>query len=535
MPGWLQLFEIARFGRPIALFLSLLVVGWALRRLMGRGMATMAMPVTRRFMNVAPALALAAFLAISAWYAVDSRYYDFAEPTMPAVAWMFEIGQPLYPAPGAPERYAHIYGPMAFIPLAFAMRVAGPDLRAVKWLSTSAALLGLLILFVALRSRTTPRHALMFTGVSALLFLIFRNTAFWPRPDSLELLCVSLGLWAASNRSLSVGWIILGASAGVLWNLKFSGPLYSLPLFVLLFERAGARRVILATVVAIAVFALPFLVFPNVAFGNYVTWIRLSARHGIVWSTLRLNVEWALFLLVPLILANRTLERRTPPKVSRTVLIALCLAMCSVVVLASKPGAGPYHLLPFVPAICFLTAIQIPDDRVLDDAPTMVVWAFLAFSVTATLIALAQQASFISTVRQIDAVEPLADVTQFWNEHPNDTIEVGYSSDERMTFVRPALVFHTGTYLLDQPAIQEHQLAGLAIPESTVAALRSCAVAFWLIPKGGVPFSSTNRYPQMAGRALFDDGFRRAFFESYRQVGSTRFFDVWTCRAATRR
>jgi hypothetical protein len=530
MPGWLQLFEIARFGRPLGLFLTLLGIGWGLARLVERRVLARAASVARALLAIVATVALAAFVAIAAWYALDHRYYDFAEPTMPAVAWMFEIGKPLYPPPNAPERYAHIYGPMAFIPHAVAMHVAGPDLRTVKWVSASAALLASMTLFAVLRSRTSWRHAVMFTGLCALLWLVFRNTAFWPRPDSLELLCVSLGLWGALNGS-PVGWMMLGVCSGVLWNLKFTGPLYSLPLFVILFERAGARRVTLATATTIVVFTLPFLVFPNVSFGNYVSWIRLSARNGIVWSALRLNVEWALFLLVPVILAGRTVERSKRPYLSPAVLLALCLAMCVVVVLASKPGAGPYHLLPFVPVICFLTAVRISLRGTVDGEPGMVVLVLFAFALTAALIAVAQQASFIATVRQIDAVGPLADITEFSNQHPGDSIELGYASDERMTFVRPAMVFRSGTYLLDQPAIQEHQLAGITIPDSTVAALRSCAVRFWLIPKAGPPFSSSNRYPQMAGRKLFDDRFRRAFFESYRQSGSTRFFDVWSCRA----
>ena len=152
MSDWLQLFEIARFGRPLVLFLSLLAVGWVLARLLPRRMATTAVPVARRVMVVAPALALAAFFTISAWYAIDRRYYDFAEPTMPAVAWMSRSASRSYPPPDAPERYAHIYGPMAFIPYAVAIQVLGQDLRTVKWVSTSAALLSLLVLFLLLRS-----------------------------------------------------------------------------------------------------------------------------------------------------------------------------------------------------------------------------------------------------------------------------------------------------------------------------------------------------------------------------------------------
>jgi hypothetical protein len=535
MSDWVQFLEIARFGRPLVILLSVLAAGWALARLQTRTMTARIAPLARRLIFSTTVLALAAFITITVWYAVDRRFYDFAEPTIPAVAWMFAIGKPLYPSTAAPDRYAHIYGPMAFIPDAFAMQVAGPDLRVVKWISASAALLGLLFLVVALRSRTAWRHAVVLTGMCALLLLLFRNAAFWPRPDSLELFCVALGLWAVVSGPRAANSIIVGVSTGILWNLKFSGPLYSVPLFVLLLNRAGVQRTMLAVTLAVVVFALPFLVFPNVALSDYLGWIRLSARNGIVGSTLRLNLEWTVYLLVPLIAVAGVTGGRLAQDGSTTAVLALSVSMLSVAVLASKPGAGPYHLLPFLPTICVLTAIRLPNGRMLDEAPPMVAWLFFGFVLTALLIAFAQQTSFIATVRQIDAIEPLADVTQFANQHPHDTIEVGYSADERMTFVRPALVFRTGIYLLDQPAIQEHQLAGIGIPESTLTALRSCAVAFWLVPKGSPPFSSINRYPQMQGRPLFDERFRQTFFESYRLAGSTHFFNVWTCTGAASR
>ncbi len=481
----------------------------------------------RVFVVALPSLGLTAFISIAVWYATDRRYYDFAEPTMPAVAWMFEVGKPLYPPPDAPDRYAHIYGPMAFIPHALAMRVLGGDLRVTKSVGASAGLLGLLCLFLALRCSIGTRGAVVWAGYCALLLLVFRNAAFWTRPDSLELFCVSIGLWAIVRRSAFAGWLILGVSAGVLWNLKFSGPLYSLPLFVLYVERHDARRLMLAVATSAIVVVLPFVAFANISVHDYLTWIRLSGSNGIVWSTLRQNVEWILYVLVPLALSRRALPHQHVPPVSTRVTGSLYLALGGVALLASKPGAGPYHLLPFLPITFYLAGIQ--SDRLTADGDRRLRLPILAFTAVAVLIALAQQTSFISTVREINAIDAIADVMQFSSEHPDAAIEIGYSSDERMTFVRPLLVFRSGVYLLDQPAIQEHQLAGVGIPATTLAALRSCAVTFWLIPKGGVPFSAINRYPTMHGRPLFDDSFRRAFFESYRPAGTTNYFDVWTC------
>ena len=55
------------------------------------------------------------YAASVAWYASDDHYFDAAEPTMTIVGWLFSQGQPLYHDPASAERYAHIYGPLAFL------------------------------------------------------------------------------------------------------------------------------------------------------------------------------------------------------------------------------------------------------------------------------------------------------------------------------------------------------------------------------------------------------------------------------------
>jgi hypothetical protein len=178
--------------------------------------------------------------------------------------------------------------------------------------------------------------------------------------------------------------------------------------------------------------------------------------------------------------------------------------------------------------VTFLTAMQMDRLR-LEDVGILLPVTFTAVAVAITL---AQQTSFISTVKQIDAAGPSADVLRFADSHPGAVIQIGYSSDERMTFVRPLLVFRSNTYLLDQPAIQEHQLAGIEIPDATERAFRSCAVTYWLIPKAGEPFSAVNRYPSMHRRPLFGSTFRQAFFDAYERSDRTDYFDVWTCHVS---
>jgi hypothetical protein len=528
MPDWLQLFEIARFGRPLVLSAIVYAALWASTRVLHVPSIPTRAVAADRLLVLACGIACVAFIAIATWYGCDRRYYDFAEPTMPAVAWMFEIGKPLYPVTTAAERYAHIYGPMAFIPYGAAIRLFGPDdLIVTKWPGAAAGVVSLVFVFVTLRSRVSTARSIVFTGYSALLLLVFRNAAFWSRPDSLELLCTSIAVWSVA-RPRPLGWLAVGVTAGILCDLKFSGPLYCLPLFVILLQHSRTRGVALAIETAALIAAVPFIAFQNVSLHGYLSWILLSARNGIVWSTLRLNVEWVLFLMAPLaIAAGLSARQQRSATVSRPVSGALVIAMCSVAILASKPGAGPYHLLPFLPMLALLTALQL--DGIPSDDRQVRLLTF-TYTAVAAVIALAQQSSFISTLREIDAGGPSADVTRFIDAHAGAVIQIGYSSDERTTFVRPLVVFRSNLYLLDQPAIQEHQLAGVEIPDATKMALRACAVNYWLIPRAGEPFSAVNRYPAMHGRPLFDTSFRRAFFEAYERSARTEYFDVWTCR-----
>jgi hypothetical protein len=527
---WLTLLTVARFGRPLLLFFPLLALLWIVVRATRYSYVTgpKAGAIIAIGFSVLGVVALGAFVSIAVWYAHDSRYYDFAEPTIPSVAWMLRIGRPLYPPVEAADRYAHIYGPMAFIPSALTLWLFGPTIGASKGLAAATGLSTLPLIFAVLRRNASSSRALVLTGYFALLLMIFRNVSFWTRPDPLQLLCVCVGLWATVTRKGFTAALILGLSAGVLWNLKFTGPLYSLPLFVLLYQRVGPTHLMIAIAIALVVAGVPFI-SPAISLRDYITWIQLSGHMGLVGSIFRQNLEWGLYFLIPVVVSLYARQRTGDAFVLNDALVpaSLVAGMGGVMIAASKPGAGSYHLIAFLPVIFYLVTVYTRGGRWCLDA--FALQGSLSFVVVATVVALAQQASFISSVREIDTVDAAAEILRFSDEHPDASVEVGYSSNERLTFARPLAVFRSGVYLLDQPAIQEHQLAGVRIPAATLRVLRSCGIGFWLIPKGGRPFSARNRYPGMREAELYDDDFRRAFFETYELGGTTRFFDVWKC------
>lgn len=478
---------------------------------------------------------LLAYGSVVVFYATDPQYFDAAEPTITAIGWLFQSGQPVYHQVDAAERYSHIYGPMAFIVHGFVLSTLGATIQTSKWVGGVLALGALVLTFVVLQQETRRGRALVLTGVAAVVLLGFRNYSFWTRPEPLQVFCVAAALAAGHPRARTLTILVAGGAIGVLWNLKITGPLYSLPLFALLTFRHGGRSAAAASIVAAAVAALPFVMFSNVAFDAYVTWVGLSARTGLDLAILRQNIEWAAYLTVPIVVAWYCTPRDGNAGRARewlAVAFVLGTAVIGVVAAGSKPGAGPYHLLPFVPIVVYLVASRIATCELLigraDVAPLAA--AFLLVGVST---AVSQQMQFLQIMISRRAIDVAAEIRRVAETHPG-VVQMGYAQNDPITFQRPVLVFRSNAYVLDQPAVGEHLLAGVGIPPATITALRQCRVDYWLLPRGESPFSGVNMYPAVRFRPLFPASFRAAFLQGHRLVDSTDHFDVWQCQKLVR-
>ena len=282
----------------------------------------------------------------------------------------------------------------------------------------------------------------------------------------------------------------------------------------------------MAAVTAAAPFALP-----NVSFAAYVDWVRLSAANGLMLSMLRQNIEWIAFLLLPIacLWFGMPGETRRRDRAWLAGLAALLVAMGAVAVAASKPGAGPYHLLPFVPLVAFAAAGLIGERRLFAGDPAAAGTA-LAWTVAAAIVALAWHTSFLRQMHEARSRDEAADLTRYLDAHPGVVAQMAYNGYDRPTYARPVLTFRSGLYLIDAPAVQEHQLSRLPLPVATVDAVRRCRVDVWLAPRGTEPFAGPNRYPAVALAPIFPDALRAAFHDAYIADGHTEYFDVWRCR-----
>lgn len=531
---WTSLLEIFRIrcaGRPLLLAIAVLLLLLVLRRVRRSTADAVWIRHASRLTAVAGFLALAFYPAVALWYASSPHFFDNAEPTMPAVGWLFHAGLPIYHSVGSASRYAHIYGPMVFIVQGAVLAAFGPSIEVSKAVGATAGIASLAMVYPAVRGHASAARAAVLTGFCALLLLLFRNYSFWTRPDPLQVLAESAALLFAVRGRGYTSVALAGLASGVMWNLKFTGPLYSLPVLALVHSRSGWRGTALAIAAGAAVAVAPFALLPNVSLMNYVSWVRLSAHTGLLLSLLRQNLEWALFLAVPLLLSYYAAARDARPHgpAWRNAMVTLFFAILCVVIAAAKPGAGPYHLMPFLPVITYMVGWQLSSVSAARPCAPVLARVVVAFVATVLAIALAQQAQLVTTLRAERSVMDVRDLEEFTATHAG-VVQMGYGQTEALTLARPVLVFRSGMYLLDQPAVGEHQLAGVEIPRATSDALAACLVDYWLIPKGERPFTGVNGYAAAFLRPLYPADFRRVFDATYTRVGVTRYYDVWQCQ-----
>jgi hypothetical protein len=466
---------------------------------------------------------VAAYLAIAVWYAASLSYFDPAEPTIAAVAAAFRAGHTLYPALDAPERYAHIYGPVLFLTHASAFAMFGSGILVSKAVGAVAIVLALGASFHVYRERAGIYAAMLATAVGVTVYLAFNNVTFWSRPDPLLILCAAFGLLATRLRSPRGSMVLLGAATGVAANLKVTGVLYLLPAVAMSVAAHGARAVTLAAAVAALTAIAPFLV-SGVSIANYWDYLALSARNGVNAGRLRQNAEWLVYLGAPAAaLAWSAWRRGSITPHLRAGLLALAPATLLIAIVSAKPGGGPFHLLPFVPVLGYVV-LNVPRTAWGPASRTLA----LAFAITSVAFAIPRQLIFVSTMVNRDLTPAVDAIRKFAEAHPGESIAVGYAGTSDLSFARPEAVFRTGDYFLDVPAIQEHRLAGLPLPDATRLALVQCRAQYMLLPPGTTAFTVQSAYYPDGPRDVFPEEFRAEFLRRYRRIGSD-VFDIWRC------
>ncbi len=454
------------------------------------------------------------YLATVIVYAATPAYFDHVEPSVAAVSWLVVRGQPAYPDPESAGMYGLPYGPMLFLLNGLTMRVLGAGIITSKIAGACAAVTSLLLVGLAVRqARGQWPMAMRWT---ALIYLMFGAATTWVRAEPLLLLASSLAVLSLTvSRAPSL--LLLGLAVGVGVNLKVSAIIYLFPAFVLVWKKHGPGATAAAAGAAAVVAALPYLIFSNVSFAGYLVWLQAAAGQGVKLGALPTALEWMIVLMVPMFVMGRP-ERARGSSDAGTFRALVIASMAVSIPLAIKHGTGAYHFLPFVPPIMFAACA----DR--KQGPLALAPAMLA---TFVLIGALQLTPWVTATTSLPARQIASELKQIEAAHTG-AVAMGYSTNYRLSFFRPQLVFDGQPYALDGASAMDWHWSGRPFPAAALAALRACAVDVWVIPAGTPPFVLPNAYP-IAGD-VFPDGFRKMFAERYALETSGQWFDVWRCR-----
>ncbi|HEX3681893.1 MAG TPA: glycosyltransferase family 39 protein [Bryobacteraceae bacterium] len=501
----------------------------------------------RKFWVPVCAAFLAAYLLAAVRFTLYPGYTDHVESLIASVSFLVSQGAPLYPDLAAAQRYSVPYGPMAYLPYALALRTLGASVLSLKLLILFAHLCLLILLWRCYRKLLDPSRALLATAAVCALLLSFLSL-FQVRGDVLLLFFVVFGLHAVLRGS---GWrsaLLLAVACGFSLDIKFTAGFYFLPIYILFAH--GRRWLSVLAIIGAGVFALTPFLLPHISLVEYLRWMHVFSREPLVREEVSRELTLLAILCAPLGLllwqmaqASRKLTRNYLRE-NRLFLLSLVAGLAAISFAAAKIGAGPHHFIPFFPVIgyacadAYRTLNAIPVSR-----PELRRWNFLALLWCGLILAVVAKLglSLLSASSALwrprsQASAIVADLKSVMSLHPGKHIEMGYGSEASypVTDFRPVLIFAGNPLTVDEMALDDMQMSGLAIPDATLAYVRACKTEIWLIPRDEAPFQIVNVYSREDPRLfpnwrVFDEHFRRIFLQHYRKTASTKYFDVWEC------
>ncbi|MDQ6654375.1 MAG: hypothetical protein M3Y80_00990 [Verrucomicrobiota bacterium] len=480
------------------------------------------------------------------FYLSSSSFLDLWESLSGSIASLLRNGGEVYPNLAHEERYASPYGPVLYLTIAASQWAFGASVFATKLPCAVAALaaVGLMWGIVYAQSKSIGL-ASVFAGVEGALLLAFRTQAFWPKPDALILLLVTVGWVVAWQRSWRWG-VVMGVCIGLAVDLKPHAAAYFLPLAVLGYRNGwSARAFVVAGFAALLTTALPFALLPHqFPLLNYLRILVMTVHEGFGLDSALNFFKWAVLLAGLLFIADHWQRRDSPamPPTSRRIRMfyrgAVALGILLVAVPGASIGSGPRHLMPFIPLILLPVSLRLSRRGVEESVPENALWRALTYCVLASCLLIAGQ----TTGRTVEACSLYSDVHENGRrelqrvaaQYAPAAVLLGAGDNEHvaLAFLRHELVFAGNPIGIDLASTMDYRRAG--VPESNLAKLgqelrHRChgRPIVWVLPRGE-PFSFVSVYDS---RPVFSEAFRREFSDAFELRERSRYFDIYMAKS----
>ena len=514
-----------------------LVITAALGRLvLGRWNVSLPSPAnaTRPLLAVV-GLSVLAELILTTWYLFVPGYMDHIEASVASDVHYFRAGLPLYPPVDSYTFHGLLYGPLLVEMNSLGYQIASGAVasKVVGWL---AAWIAIGVIIVAVRPRKAGWEFLVGIAYALCLLVSFGGELTTDRSESLLLLSAALALVVARSYPGFTGILLLGLLCGAASAFKLHGPLYCAPalyLWVARYPRELWRRdcIALSAVFAISAAVASLLPFApaNVSLSEYREYLALALRHGANLELFLLNSAFLLGIWSPiLLLPSRMSDIWRMPQQTVQFALVLFAAECLVVVVASKPGAGVHHLIPFLAAQAYLFEQIYAGCRNLESAgsdsgtrASVAMAVVIIAMVCPTVHAHGELLQF--NRRAGEQALQRNELLELSADYPHGMLGVTGAESYSLVNLRPWLTLH-GTLQTDYGAYMDLRLSGVD-DKPLQNAFARCDIPFVYMPKQGAPFTLSSSY----GGPLFSDEHRSRFTASYSRAVEGVYFNVFAC------
>jgi hypothetical protein len=481
------------------------------------------------------ALGVATELVLTTWYLFVPGYMDHIEASVASNVHYFKAGMALYPSTDAYTFHGLLYGPLLveLNSLGYLIPAGVLCAKIVGWIAAWSAL----AVIVALsRIRSAPNHTLLGAAYALCLLVSFGGELTTDRAEPLLLLIAALALVAAIHFRGAAGAAVLGLLCGASAALKLHAPVYCAAPLLIWYERHLSERwrqeaPAMAVAFLLSAFigaAVPFIP-ENISIHGYMEYLGRAAKHGANVRLLLLNAAFMLGMWAPiLLLVGNVANTRTLRRSTLRFATALFATECVVVLVASKPGAGVHHFIPFLASHAYLFQSLYVEMAAAPSAQMSLDFrATLAMATTA----LAMIAPTLHTQGQLWAFDQQAptlrrqrdELLNLQAEFPGGMVGVAGTESYALANLRPWLTLR-GELQTDYGAFMDMKLSGVGDTALQIA-FNECRIPHVFMPKPGEPFTLASNY----GGELFSDALRSSFASHYRIVATGNFFDVFSC------
>jgi hypothetical protein len=486
------------------------------------------------FAAVLALIVLAFYILTILLYVLYPNYVDHAQPTIATISWLGLHGRPVYPNWETDGAYGEIYGPILFLINGIFLLIK-PTITMSK-LPGVMALLGAVSLNWIVLNRPfyqKKQASFLFLAVFAILFTPFDVEGYWNRPEPFLVLTSVLTLIAALRLPTRPAAIAVGLLAGVAVGLKLHGFIYAFPaaLFILAKTETVRDRIVVALIgitCAIIVAVLPFL-SKEASIVDYFQYLIVFTRHpefqiGLIKS----NLKFSLFLIAPIIAAWFWLRPTIKPA-EFWLLVGMGVSMAPAVVIASRDGAGPYYLLPFIPFCLYGTILILEAPITRRTAPQN---SIVIGTIGLIVLIFAYGPGCIRDTWRMTRLylnssaerEKIAELQTFSELYPKSQMGISDDDHYESTYYRVLSVFQGGSVDVDFSVWMDLAAGGIS-EDYIIRFIKECSVTSWILPVGE-PFTAQNDF---LGGPMLSDEFRRVFAANYRLVDIGGAYQVWVC------